>query len=69
MDDQALWETWAEFPYQGTPDGAMLHSINVDPRERSHLYIALSSGGVFESDARTNGDPQPDSVLSSTRCP
>ena len=27
----------------------MLHSINVDPRDRNHLYIGLSSGGVFES--------------------
>lgn len=48
-NDHALWETWAEYPYEGTPDGAMLHSINVDPRDRNHLYIALSSGGVFES--------------------
>jgi photosystem II stability/assembly factor-like uncharacterized protein len=27
----------------------MLHSVNVDPRDRNHLYIGLSGGGVFES--------------------
>jgi photosystem II stability/assembly factor-like uncharacterized protein len=48
-NDHPMWETWAEFPYQGTPDGAMLHSINVDPRDPAHLYIGLSGGGVFES--------------------
>ena len=48
-NDHPLWETWAEFPYQGTPDGAMLHSVNVDPRDPAHLYIGLSGGGVFES--------------------
>jgi photosystem II stability/assembly factor-like uncharacterized protein len=40
---------WAE---HGTPDGAFLHSILVDPRDARHLYLAISIGGVFES---TNG--------------
>lgn len=31
------------------PEGSILHSILVDPRDASHLYVALSSGGVFES--------------------
>ncbi len=48
-NDHPMWETWAEFPYQGTPDGAMLHSVTVDPRDPKHLYIGLSGGGVFES--------------------
>ncbi len=48
-NDHPMWETWAEFPYQGTPDGAMLHSVIVDPRDPKHLYIGLSGGGVFES--------------------
>jgi hypothetical protein len=33
----------------GTPDGPKLHSILVDPRDASHLYLAMSSGGVHES--------------------
>ncbi len=48
-NDHASWPTWAEWPEQNTPDGSFLHSINVDPRDSNHLYIGLSSGGVFES--------------------
>ena len=32
-----------------TPDGAITHSISVDPRDARHLYVGLSVGGVFES--------------------
>jgi photosystem II stability/assembly factor-like uncharacterized protein len=48
-NDHPMWPTWAEWPEQNTPDGSMLHSINVDPRDAQHLYLGLSSGGVFES--------------------
>ena len=48
-NDHPPWTTWAEWPEQNTPDGSMLHSIIVDPRDGAHLYIGLSSGGVFES--------------------
>ncbi len=48
-NDHPMWETWAEWPQQNTPDGSMLHSINIDPRDPAHLYIGLSSGGVFET--------------------
>jgi photosystem II stability/assembly factor-like uncharacterized protein len=35
----------------GTPDGPVLHSILVDPRDARHLYISISGacGGTFES--------------------
>jgi hypothetical protein len=35
----------------GTPDGPVLHSILVDPRDANHLYISVSGaiGGTFES--------------------
>jgi photosystem II stability/assembly factor-like uncharacterized protein len=33
----------------GTPDGPKLHSIIVDPRDRLHLYLGMSGGGVHES--------------------
>lgn len=36
----------------GTPDGPKLHSIIVDPRDRRHLYLAMSGGGVHESTDR-----------------
>lgn len=47
--DHPMWPTWAEWPEEGTPDGSMLHSVIVDPRDPAHVYIGLSGGGVFES--------------------
>src|SRR5882672_1282382 len=49
-NDHPQWGTWAEWPdREGTPDGSMLHSVIVDPRDAAHVYIGLSGGGVFES--------------------
>jgi hypothetical protein len=49
-NDHPKWHDWAEWPdTEGTPDGSMLHSVIVDPRDANHLYIGLSGGGVFES--------------------
>jgi hypothetical protein len=48
-NDHPMWSTWCEWPEQNTPDGSMLHSITVDPRDDQHIYLGLSSGGVFES--------------------
>jgi BNR/Asp-box repeat len=31
------------------PDGSLLHSVLVHPNDPRHLYIGLSTGGVFES--------------------
>jgi hypothetical protein len=33
----------------GTPDGPKMHSIIIDPRDPSHLYFAMSGGGVHET--------------------
>ncbi|HEY9236622.1 MULTISPECIES: glycosyl hydrolase [Phenylobacterium] len=33
----------------GTPDGALLNQIQIDPRDKAHIYIATSTAGVFES--------------------
>jgi photosystem II stability/assembly factor-like uncharacterized protein len=48
-NDHPMWQAWTGWPEDGTPDGAVLHSINVDPRDAAHMYIGLSSGGVFET--------------------
>jgi hypothetical protein len=48
-NDHPMWTTWCEWPDQNTPDGSMLHSISIDPRDSNHMYLGLSSGGVFES--------------------
>jgi len=40
---------WTGSGQDGTPDGPKLHSILIDPRDPNHMYIGMSSGGVFES--------------------
>jgi photosystem II stability/assembly factor-like uncharacterized protein len=32
-----------------TPDGPKTHSINIDPRDKDHVYMGFSSGGVMET--------------------
>jgi len=48
-------KAWCGGDQDGTPDGPKLHSILVDPRDPAHLYIGMSSGGVFESMDRGAG--------------
>jgi len=49
FNDHPMWARWTENGADGTPDGSILHSINVDPRDPRHLYVGVSGGGVFES--------------------
>ena len=49
LNDDMLYRKWMGTVQDGTPDGPKLHSIIVDPRDPSHLYIAMSSGGIHES--------------------
>jgi len=42
-------KAWCGGDQDGTPDGPKLHSILIDPRDARHMYIGMSSGGVFES--------------------
>ncbi len=52
FNDHPMYTKWTGGEQDGTPDGPKLHSINVDPRDARHLYIGMSSGGVFESSDR-----------------
>ncbi len=47
FNDHPMRPQWAAGV--GTPDGELLHSILVDPRDPAHLYLGISIGGVFES--------------------
>ena len=49
FNDHPMIAKWTGGEQDGTPDGPTLHSILIDPRDRKHLYIGMSSGGVFES--------------------
>lgn len=58
LNDHPMFEKWTGGEQDGTPDGPKLHSINIDPRDPKHLYIGMSSGGVFEStDRGVNWNP------------
>jgi len=43
-----MYEAWAPAEW-GTPDGPLLNQIVVVPRDAAHMYIATSTGGVFET--------------------
>jgi photosystem II stability/assembly factor-like uncharacterized protein len=49
FNENAMYREWTGGPQDGTPDGPKLHSILVDPRDKAHLYLGMSSGGFFES--------------------
>jgi photosystem II stability/assembly factor-like uncharacterized protein len=49
VNDDAQLREWMGTVQDGTPDGPKLHSVIVDPRDPSHLYFAMSGGGVHES--------------------
>ena len=49
FNDHPDYELRTEDPQAGTPDGPVMHSILVDPRDSHHLYLGLSGGGVYES--------------------
>ncbi len=49
VNDDPRFREWMGTVQDGTPDGPKLHSVIVDPRDPSHLYFAMSGGGVHES--------------------
>ena len=49
LNDDPQYRAWMGTEQDGTPDGPKLHSIIVDPRDPTHLYFAMSGGGVHET--------------------
>jgi len=49
INDDPQYIAWMGTVQDGTPDGPMMHSIIVDPRDPLHLYLGMSGGGVHES--------------------
>jgi hypothetical protein len=47
-NDNPMYSKWVPAG-DGTPDGPLLNQVVIDPRAAAHLYIATSTGGVFES--------------------
>lgn len=68
FNDNPKYVDWTGGEKDGTPDGPKLHSINVDPRDAKRLYVAMSSGGVFESrDRGASWKPLNEGVLADFR--
>lgn len=49
FNNNPMKDKWFAPEHEAPPDGATTHSIIVDPRDANHLYVGLSSGGMFES--------------------
>jgi hypothetical protein len=50
MNERPTWGLWFDGGEGGTPDGAQLHSVLVDPRDPKKLFVGASGGGVFASE-------------------
>jgi photosystem II stability/assembly factor-like uncharacterized protein len=48
FNDHPMYDKWVPAD-AGTPDGPLLNQIVIDPRDARHMYLATSTGGVFES--------------------
>lgn len=56
LNDHPMYSKW--FELGATPGGQLLHSINIDPRDKNHIYCGISVGGFFEStDGGANWKP------------
>src|SRR5712671_5074698 len=44
-NDHPMYLKWNP-PDSGTPDGPILSSVNVDPRDAAHIYTVTSAGGA-----------------------
>jgi hypothetical protein len=51
FNDHPKYRDWVPADF-GTPDGPLLNQVVIDPRDAAHMYIATSTGGVFESTDR-----------------
>ncbi len=49
FNDDPGWDKWTGGAQDGTPDGPKMHSIIIDPRDKRHMYIGMSSGGIHET--------------------
>jgi hypothetical protein len=48
FNDHPMHPQWCPTEW-GTPDGPLLNQVVIDPRDPAHIYLATSTGGVFES--------------------
>jgi photosystem II stability/assembly factor-like uncharacterized protein len=49
FNERPEWWDWTRGGSPGSPEGALLHSIQIDPRDAEHQFVSMSGGGTFES--------------------
>ncbi len=49
VNESRLWGVWNDLGRNATPGGSILHSIQIDPRKKRHMYASISTGGTCES--------------------
>lgn len=53
FNDSPDFSPWTKVG-DATPGGQMVHSVNINPTDKKHMYLAISTGGVFESTDQGN---------------
>jgi len=49
LNDGKVWGVWNLKGDNEAPGGSMLHSIQIDPRDKKHMYASISVGGTAET--------------------
>lgn len=49
FNENPLRKSWINTEYFEPPGGGTLHSIQIDPRDKAHMVLGASLGGVFET--------------------
>jgi photosystem II stability/assembly factor-like uncharacterized protein len=49
LNEGRIWGPWNDHGRNETPGGSILHSIQIDPRDKRHMYASISGGGTCET--------------------
>jgi photosystem II stability/assembly factor-like uncharacterized protein len=49
VNETELWGVWNSKGDNEPPGGSMMHSIQIDPRDKRHMYASVSGGGTAET--------------------
>jgi len=49
FNEKPSWWDWTGGGSFASPEGPLLHSIEIDPRDAAHVFVSLSLGGTFET--------------------
>jgi photosystem II stability/assembly factor-like uncharacterized protein len=49
LNESPFWGRWNDRGRNATPGGSILHSVQIDPRDKRHMYASISGGGTCET--------------------